>query len=186
MDDASLTAWLTLHAVDGVGDRTLLKLIQAFGSPHATLNATTDELVREGCSLELATAVRRGLDPEVQRHIDRQVKLIERLKITTITVFDRSYPARLRAIPDPPPLLYVSGVLLPQDDVAVAIVGGRRATPSGRVVTEEIAKELAGCGVTIVSGLARGIDAAAHRGALNGKGRTIAVLGCGIDLNLST
>ena len=70
---------------------------------------------------------------------------------------------------------------MPKDEVAVAIVGGRRATPSGRLITEEIAKDLAGCGVTIVSGLARGIDAAAHRGALTGKGRTIAVLGCGID-----
>lgn len=181
MDDASLTAWLTLQAVAGVGDRTLLKLIQAIGSPQAVLNASIDELVHEGCSLELAEAIGRGPESEVRRQIDRQVKLVERLKITTITVFDRAYPARLRAIPDPPPLLYVSGALLPQDDVAVAIVGGRRATPSGKIVTEEIAKELAGHGVTIVSGLARGIDAAAHRGALSGKGRTIAVLGCGID-----
>lgn len=181
MDDASLTAWLTLQAVAGVGDRTLLKLIQAIGPPQAVLNAAIDELVHEGCSLELAESIRRGPESEARRQIDRQVTQVERLKITTTTVFDRSYPARLRAIPDPPPLLYVSGGLLPQDDVAVAIVGGRRATSSGRIVTEEIAKELAACGVTIVSGLARGIDAAAHRGALNGKGRTIAVLGCGID-----
>jgi DNA processing protein len=87
----------------------------------------------------------------------------------------------LRTIADPPPLLYVSGTLLQADEVAVAIVGGRRATPCGRLITEEIARELAGMGITIVSGLARGIDAAAHRGALAGQGRTIAVLGCGID-----
>jgi DNA processing protein len=181
MDDASLTSWLTLQAIDGVGDRTLLKLIQAFGSPAAVLTAAADELMRVGCSPELAESVRRGPASSISRHIDRQIKIIERLKVATITIFDRSYPTRLRSIPDPPPLLYVSGALLPQDEVAVAMVGGRRATPSGRLITEEIAKDLAGCGVTIVSGLARGIDAAAHRGAIAGKGRTIAVLGCGID-----
>jgi DNA processing protein len=181
MDAVSLTSWLALQTIDGVGDRTLLKLIQAFGSPGAVLTASQDELLRVGCSPELAESVRRGPELTIRRQIDRQLKLVERLKIRVVTIFDQSYPARLRTIADPPPLLYVSGTLSPQDDAAVAIVGGRRATPSGRMSTEEIAKELAERGVTIVSGLARGIDAAAHRGALAGEGRTIAVLGCGID-----
>lgn len=181
MDEGSLASWLTLQAVDGVGDRTLLKLVQVFGSPQAVLAAESGELIKAGCSLELAESVRRGPSPNVLRQIDRQIQTVERLKIQIITLFDRSYPARLRTIPDPPPVLYVSGALSARDEIAVAIVGGRRATPSGCIVTEEIAKELAGGGVTIVSGLARGIDAAAHRGALDGKGRTIAVLGCGID-----
>lgn len=181
MDDASLTSWLTLQAVEGVGDRTLLKLIHAFGAPDAVLGASVDDLIGAGCSSELAEFVRRGPELSMRRQIDRQVKMVERLKIQTISLFDRSYPARLKTIPDPPPLLYVSGSLTQKDEVAVAIVGGRRATPSGRLITEEIAKDLAGYGVTIVSGLARGIDAAAHRGALTGKGRTVAVLGCGID-----
>jgi DNA processing protein len=181
MDEGSLASWLTLQAVDGVGDRTVVKLVQAFGSPEAVLAAEPDALILAGCSPELVESVRRGPEPGIRREIDRQTKTAERLKIRVITLFDRSYPARLRTISDPPPLLYVRGALLERDDVAVAIVGGRRATPLGRVVTEEIAQELAGGGVTIVSGLARGIDAAAHRGALAGKGRTIAVLGCGID-----
>src|SRR5690349_565959 len=181
MDEASLTFWLTLQAIDGVGDRTLLKLIHAFGTPNAVLSATMDDLIGAGCSPELAESVRRGPESSIRRQIDRQVKIVERFKIQTVTLFDRSYPARLKTIPDPPPLLYLSGSVSPKDEVAVAIVGGRRATPSGRFITEEIAKDLAGCGVTIVSGLARGIDAAAHRGALTGNGRTIAVLGCGID-----
>ncbi len=181
MDAASLTSWLTLQAVDGVGDRTMLKLVEAFGSPGAVLAAGLDELIQAGCGAELAAAVRRGPQPHVSREIDRQTQAAERLKIRVMTFFDQSYPARLRTIHDPPPLLYVRGALSAQDDVAVAIVGGRRATLSSRVVTEEIAKELAGAGVTIVSGLARGIDAAAHRGALAGNGRTIAILGCGID-----
>jgi len=181
MDAASLTSWLVLQTIDGVGDRTLLKLIQAFGSPNAVLAAAQDDLIRAGCSPDLAELVRRGPELKIRQQIDRQLKVVERLKIRIISILDHSYPARLRTIPDPPPLLYASGTLRPQDEVAVAIVGGRRATPSGRIVTEEIAKELAEGGVTIVSGLARGIDAAAHRGALAGKGRTIAVLGCGID-----
>lgn len=181
MDGHSVISWLTLQAVDGVGDRTLLKLIQTFGSPDAALSASMGDLISAGCSPQLAESVRRGPEADIRRQIDRQVKVIERLKIQTVTLFDRSYPARLKAISDPPPLLYVSGSLSSKDEVAVAIVGGRRATPSGKLITEEIAKDLAGCGVTIVSGLARGIDAAAHRGALTGKGRTIAVLGCGID-----
>ncbi|HSA61046.1 MAG TPA: DNA-processing protein DprA [Nitrospiraceae bacterium] len=181
MDAVSLTSWLVLQTIDGVGDRTLLKLIQAFGSPTAVLAASRDELVRAGCSPELAESVQRGPELQVRQQIDRQLKIIERLKIRIVTLLDESYPARLRSIPDPPPLLYVGGALSERDGVAVAIVGGRRATPSGRIITEEIARELAAGGVTIVSGLARGIDAAAHRGALAGKGRTIAVLGCGID-----
>ncbi len=181
MDVDLLTSWLVLQAIDGVGDRTLLKLIHALGSPHAVLTASQDDLVRVGCSPELAESVRRGPELKIRHQIDRQLKVAQRLKIQVITIFDQAYPARLRTIPDPPPLLYVTGQLSAQDEVAVAIVGGRRATLSGRMITEEIAKELAGGGVTIVSGLARGIDAAAHRGALAGNGRTIAVLGCGID-----
>lgn len=181
MDPLKLTAWLTLQAIDGVGDRTLLKLLQAMGSPQAVLVASRGDLLRVGCSPELADAVQRGPEPKVRHQIDRQVETVERLQIQVVTMFDQAYPDRLKTIPDPPPLLYVSGTLSKQDEVAVAIVGGRRATPSGRLVTEELARELAAAGVTVVSGLARGIDAAAHRGALAGKGRTIAVLGCGID-----
>jgi len=97
------------------------------------------------------------------------------------TVLDASYPARLQMIPDPPPLIYITGTNSEEDDLAVAIVGARRATASGRVLTETLAADLARRGATIVSGLARGVDAEAHRGALNAGGRTIAVLGCGID-----
>jgi DNA processing protein len=84
-------------------------------------------------------------------------------------------------IADPPLFLYITGALIEQDDLAVAIVGARRATAAGRVLTEELSRDLAALGMTVVSGLARGVDAAAHRGALAAQGRTIAVLGCGID-----
>lgn len=181
MDSTQLTSWLLLQSIDGVGDRTLLKLIQAFGSPAHVLGVSFEDLVRAGCSQELAKAVRRGPAIEVRHLVDRQVKLVERLQIQVITLTDAMYPKRLRMIHDPPPLLYYTGALHEQDGMAVAIVGGRSATPSGRANTAEIAEELARKGWTIVSGMARGIDAAAHRGALAGRGRTIAVLGCGVD-----
>ena len=181
MNPIQLTAWLTLQAVDGIGDRTLLKLVRATGSPQTVLAASRRDLTHIGCSAELADAIVAGPATNIRQQIDRQVRTIERGHIQVVSVFDETYPDRLKAIPDPPPLLYVSGSFSKQDEVAVGIVGGRRATPAGRLVTEEIARELAAAGVTIISGLARGIDAAAHQGALAGKGRTIAVLGCGID-----
>ena len=181
MDSIQLTSWLLLQAIDGVGDRTLLKLVQAFGSPAQALAASLEDLRRIGCSPELAEAVKRGPAIESRHLVDRQVKLVERLAIQVITLTDPVYPQRLRMIHDPPPVLYYTGALHEQDGMAVAIVGGRTATAAGRAVTEEIAQDLARSGWTIVSGMARGIDAAAHRGALAGKGRTLAVLGCGVD-----
>lgn len=181
MDPADLVAWLSLQAIEGVGDRTVIKLVQAFGSPRSVLAADVQALTGVGCSVELAGRVRRGLDSAARRRIDRQVATIERTPIQVLSIFDAHYPERLRNIADPPPLLYLTGTIAKPDEVAIAIVGGRRATPAGRLVTEEIARDLATSHVTVVSGLARGIDAAAHRGALAGKGRTVAVLGCGID-----
>ncbi len=105
---------------------------------------------------------------------------LTRQRIKVWTILDPAYPLRLRTIADPPPLLYVSGSLQESDELALAVVGARRATPAGRVITEHLAHELAGAGFTIVSGLARGVDAAAHRGALAAGGRTVAVLGCGL------
>lgn len=178
---ASLEAWLRLRAIKGVGDQTVLALIREWQSPDALLRAPTDELIQRGCSERLAEAIRRGPDAEACRRIDRELDAIHRKHVEVLTILDASYPVRLRSIPDPPPLLYVAGMLTERDELAVAIVGARRATAAGRIMTEELAKDLAGAGVTVVSGLARGVDAAAHRGALAAGGRTIAVLGCGID-----
>ncbi|MEQ1794171.1 MAG: DNA-processing protein DprA [Nitrospira sp.] len=181
MDSTQLTSWLLLQSIDGVGDRTLLKLVHAFGTPARALVAPLEDLIRVGCSPELADAIRRGPLVQSRHRVDRQVKLVERLHINVITLADPPYPKRLKAIHDPPPLLYYTGSFQEQDGMAVAIVGGRSATPAGRAITEEIALELARGGWTIISGMARGIDAAAHRGAIAGQGRTIAVLGCGVD-----
>lgn len=181
MQPTELVPWLSLQAIEGIGDRTLVKLVQAFGSADAVRAASVQDLARVGCSQELAERVRRGPDDGARRAIDRQIATILRQQVRVLTIVDPDYPERLRHIADPPALLYVTGTVLTPDEVAIAIVGGRRATAAGRLVTEEIARDLAASGVAVVSGLARGIDAAAHRGAVAGKGKTVAVLGCGID-----
>jgi DNA processing protein len=175
------TDWLVLRAVAGVGDATYCRLIEAFGSPAAVLAAPPEALSLRGLRPQAVEALRRGPAADVRRAADEELKALDRQKIRLITWQDAAYPARLRTIHDPPPLLYLTGTWDPSDDVAVAVVGSRHASLAGRLFTERLSRELAGLGVTIVSGLARGIDGAAHRGALAGGGRTIAVLGCGLD-----
>ncbi len=182
MNRASLRPWLVLRAVRGLGDATFCRLVQAFGAPEAVLQAGVTAL-REvgGLSPSQAGMVRRSPDPERQRDIDRELREFDRVRPSVITWLDEAYPPRLRTIPDPPPFLYVSGTLTDSDRQAVAIVGARNATQGGRLLTEHLSRELAAMGLTIVSGLALGVDAAAHRGALAAGGRTVVVLGCGLD-----
>ena len=186
MARAELESWLCLQAIDGVGDLTVLRLVRTWHSPEAVLRASHDELIQRGCSLQLAAAIRRGPDDSAHRRIESELTAIEGGRIEVRSVLNANYPARLKMIADPPPLLYITGTLTEQNDLAVAIVGARRATASGRVITEELSHDLAGAGMTVVSGLARGVDAAAHRGALAAQGRTIGVLGCGIDRTYPT
>ena len=177
---SSLEAWMKLRAIEGVSDRIVLALVREWQSPEAVLSASTDDLIQRGCSTKLAEAVVRGPDRDACRRIARELQKMERARIEVRSVLDPSYPRRLLMIADPPPLLYVSGSLQDSDELAIAVVGSRRGTAAGRLVTEELANGLAGSGFTVVSGLARGVDAAAHRGALEAGGRTIAVLGCGL------
>lgn len=181
MTSTMLEPWLRLRAIEGVGDLTVLRLIRAWRCPEAVLSASRDELIQCGCSPQLADAIRRGPDSSALRDIELELHAIERGHIEVRSLLDPTYPARLKMIADPPPLLYITGTLTEQDELAVAIVGARNATMAGRAMTEELSHDLAEAGMTVVSGLARGVDAAAHRGALASMGRTIAVLGCGID-----
>lgn len=178
---ASLKSWLLLRAVPGLGDATYCRLIRAFGTPEAIFAASPPELTAAGASRAAAEALHRGLDQSARQAVEEELRALDRMKAAVVTFTASEYPARLTAIPDPPPILYATGTLTQDDRYAVAIVGSRKATPAGRLFTEQVSRELAALGVTVVSGLARGIDAAAHRGAVAGGGRTIAVLGCGID-----
>jgi DNA processing protein len=177
---ASLEAWMKLRAIEGVGDHIVLALVREWQNPDAVLRASTGDLIERGCSTKLAEAIVRGPDRDACRRIARELHDIERTRIEVRSMLDANYPPRLLTIPDPPPLLYVAGSLHASDELAIAVVGARRGTAAGRLVTERLANGLAGSGFTIVSGLARGVDAAAHRGALAAGGRTVAVLGCGL------
>jgi len=182
IDTVSLQSWLLLRAVRGLGDATYVRLIEAFASPEAVLRASAEQLTSiGGISLSLARAITEGPDDAAKRAIDEELKSLDRLGISVVTLSNPSYPARLKTIHDPPPVLYVTGELSRDGECAIAVVGSRKATAAGRVFAEQLSRELASLGFTIVSGLARGVDAAAHRGALATNGRTIAVLGCGVD-----
>jgi DNA processing protein len=176
MDDKRY--WIAFNLVRGIGAVRLQGLIDHFGDAASAWRGEPEELRAAGLGSKIVdrlVELRSSLDVE---------GLWERVAaqgIGVITVQDETYPQRLKEIDQPPPVLYARGGLLPEDDFAVAIVGTRRVTPYGRQVTEELAAFLAGNGLTIVSGLARGVDAIAHTAALRAGGRTVAVLGSGVD-----
>lgn len=169
--------WLRLHLTPGLGRIGLLRLQEAFGTPPQILAATRSEWTRRArIRPATAAACPAADDPQL-------LELAAELDRTGVSLHALSdpdgYPELLREISDPPALLYRRGPWQCGD--CLAVVGARRASPAGRLLTRQICRELAEAGVTIVSGLARGIDTAAHLGALDAGGRTVAVLGCGID-----
>ncbi len=174
----SLADAVRLSMIAGVGPRLRKALLEAFGTPHAVLHAAPSDLLRvPGIGNQLARRIAVACD-----EIDVQAELARCAEqgITILTDADSAYPRVLREIYDPPGILYVRGEIQPQDALAIAIVGARHATHYGVSQAERLAGSLARAGITIVSGLARGIDAAAHRGALAAEGRTLAVLGSGL------
>ena len=178
----SLEAWLILRSVKGLSDATICALVRYFGGPTEVLSASSGALRQvAGLHSSVVTSLRKEPDSNVIAHVRKEMRLIEKGESSIVTILDETYPSRLAMIPDPPPFLYVRGTLPSSDDHPVAIVGSRKATPSGALMTQEISQRLAAVGFTIVSGLARGIDAAAHRGALAARARTVAVVGCGVD-----
>ncbi len=172
--------WIALNAVPGVGSILMKRLLERFHSPKAVFQASLKELIEvEGLGEKVASEIRKGPAEEMVR---RELTLAEKVGAKVLTMEDEEYPARLRTLYDPPAVLYIRGSLKKEDELAVSIVGSRKTDPYGRWVTERISRQLARHGVTIVSGLARGIDAVAHWGAISEGGRTIAVLGCGVDV----
>jgi DNA processing protein len=170
--------YLRLHLTSDIGPIRLRNLINHFGSLDAVLSASRSQLERvEGIGSRIADSIFRSRsDDSVDEEINRALSCGVRI----ICAEDTEYPASLRNIPDPPICLYVRGHLQPTDCVAVAIVGTRRCSHYGREQAVRFGQALGGAGFTVVSGLARGIDGHAHRGALQASGRTIAVLGNGL------
>lgn len=172
--------WLTLNMTPGIGASRCQKLLEHFGSPQAILEANLNEL-QHVAGIGEYTA-RQIVSSRDKLDIEKEISRIEKQKVSIVTFSDDNYPANLKSIFDPPVVLYVKGKLLPEDRIAIAMVGTRRPTTYGKMVAEKLSKELAEREVSVVSGLARGIDTSAHKGALSCGGRTIAVLGCGIDI----
>jgi DNA processing protein len=176
--DSETAFWLAISRVPYIGPARIERLLQAFGSLSTAWSAPTEELrgaLESRCLSELLAA-RSRIDP------GGELERLGRLGISAVHPGHLSYPRLLAEISGRPSLLYVRGELAAADDTSVAIVGTRRATPYGRQAAERIAAELAQAGITVVSGLARGVDAVAHRAALEAGGRTIAVLGSGPDV----
>lgn len=170
--------WLTLAMVPGVGSAHFIRLLARFRTPGAVLRASRGMLA-EVVSANLARRIHTYGE---EADISGQESAMEAADAHLITMEDKAYPERLAEIYDPPLLLFVRGEIRPEDERCVAIVGTRRATPYGIRMAEQFGRDLAAAGITVVSGLAAGVDAAAHRGALEAGGRTIAVLGCGVDV----
>jgi DNA processing protein len=171
--------WVGFNLVKGIGAARTRLLIDHFGTLEAAWNAERQQLLETGLAekvVDTLLQVRRQVD------LDRIWADIEHKGIKVFTVQEDSYPRRLKEIDLPPPVLFVRGEISADDDWAVGIVGTRRMTAYGRQVAEELAEFLARHGVTVISGLARGVDAAAHQAAINAGGRTYAILGCGVDV----
>jgi DNA processing protein len=171
--------WLALILVHGLGARTAAKLLQRFRTPQAIFRASRSELEGAGISGAVAQSITSGCSFEDA--VAQQQKMIER-GVTAITLTDPIYPAQLREIFDPPVLMFARGRVELLRSFHLGVVGTRRPTAYGLAVAERLSADLARAGLTIVSGMARGIDSAAHKGALSAGGDTIAVLGCGVDI----
>jgi DNA processing protein len=179
MTDHELKYWLALKWVAGLGNVGFINLLEAFGTPEEVFQAPAAKLqATPGIGSKVAAQIKAF---HKWTEVDRELSISHKLQVSIITCRDSIYPYNLINIYDFPPYLYVKGTLR-EDDICIAVVGSRMASAYGRFSTERLCRELAMKGITVVSGLARGIDTAAHQGSLAAKGRTIAVLGCGLDI----
>lgn len=172
--------WLSLLRVKGLAGQRLRHLISSFGNPEAVLQASLQSLRDvKGIGEEIAQGVRQAASGQFDREVRRDLEWLKKHRGTLCTYLDPDYPERLKEIHSPPALLYVRGTLRPQEP-AVAMVGSRSASDYGKRLAGRIAEELSNAGLTIVSGLAYGVDASCHMGTLRARGRTVAVLGSGL------
>lgn len=175
-EDAGL--WIGLSAVHGLGSQGFCQLLKAFGDPDQIYSASSRQL-QAIVSRDIAKQINDGPDNAI---IEPALAWLKHENNHLITLADSTYPPTLLEIPDPPPLLYAKGNLELLDSRSIAVVGSRNATPQGEKNAEDFAAALSHNGFCIVSGMALGIDGAAHRGALKGSGATIAVVGTGLDI----
>lgn len=177
MDDKKY--WIGFSLVKGIGSVRMAKLVDTFGCLRDAWNATLPDLMAAGLTkkvVENFALIKKGLD------LDGYIAAMEKKGIHALFSDSADYPANMLDLEQKPPVLFYKGTLTPQDANSLAIVGTRKVSFYGRQVTEELATRLAHAGMTVVSGMARGVDAIAHQSAIKAAGRTIAVLGSGVDV----
>jgi DNA processing protein len=177
--DEETLYWLALSLTPGLGTRKTAELLTRYGSPMAIFRGSASELQAAGLPGSVARSITSGCA------FEDAAEQQERLKTSgtwIVTITDDAYPPALREIYDPPPLLFLRGRVELLNTVMVALVGSRRASQYGLAASEKLARDLAAAGVTVISGMAKGVDTAAHQGALAAGGATVAVFGCGLDI----
>jgi DNA processing protein len=180
-----LTDLFLLLSVDRIGPAKIRNLLARFKKLSNILSAATSELIEtEGISKELASRIRKisAQKDSIQKFLEKEIKALDKLGGRIITVWDEDFPPLLKKIYDPPLVLSVIGQFDEKDKYSIAVVGTRQPTNYGKIQTEKIVTDLVGQNITIVSGLARGIDSTAHSSALKNNGRTIAIIGSGLDV----
>jgi DNA processing protein len=177
MDDRT-REWIRISLIEGIGEKRLLGLMQTFKDPFRILKKETSELSA------MFPALKQYFEPikQSRKDITEYLKKLQDYDVQVLTILDQGYPNTLREIPHPPPILYVRGTFQTDDDIAIGMVGSRKASYYGKRVAEKFSRELVSRGFSIVSGMARGIDTIAHQAAIHEGGRTIAFLGSGIDV----
>lgn len=179
MDPMEKQYWVGFNLVRGIGPVRLRALLDFFGSIETAWQAPYDALRNTGLPSKIVDNL---IQVRAEVELERIMEHLDQCHVSVFTWEDEDYPRLLKEIDQPPPVIYARGSILTEDEWAVGIVGTRRMTAYGKQVTEQLASHLAVNGMTVVSGLARGVDAAAHQAALHNKGRTFAVLGCGVDV----
>lgn len=175
----NLVYWVWLSMMQKITPGEKIKLLEHFVTPDKIWLASKDEIAALPFSnLKIYTQL---ADESIKKNSERVARALESMEIAVVTIYDRDYPVLLKNIYDPPLVLYIKGKLV-KDELMVAIVGSRRASPYGADISGSLAYGLAKRNVTVISGMARGIDSCSHRGALEAGGRTVAVLGCGVDV----
>ena len=177
-NSVDIEKWLKLIRTDRVGPSTFAKFIKHFGSVDRALGASVSELAKiDGVGLKIAERI---ATTRAKFDVTSELELAQKLGVWIISLDDKRYPPILKQIYDPPPVLYIRGNLTRQDNLCISIVGSRYCSLYGQEQSSRLAHFLSSAGFTICSGMARGIDTAAHQGALSAGGRTIAVQGCGL------
>jgi DNA processing protein len=170
--------WVAFSLVKGIGAVRFQALLNYFGDPQIAWGAPTEALREAGLSEKV---IENLVQLRSSKDLNEVMESLEKKGISILLLSDEDYPKRLQELEQPPPVLFKRGELVPEDEWAVAVVGTRRVTGYGRQVAEDVAGTLASHGITVISGLARGVDSISHQAALNAGGRTIAVLGSGLD-----